>query len=111
LSYGGQNLFFDLGAKRAAIAAQRGEEKIAVEIKSFLSLSPMRDLQEAVGQYNVYKTILAKTEPERALYLAVPQRVYETIFTEKLGQLLLKRLQLLLIIFEEKQERIIQWIP
>ena len=110
LSYGGQNLFVDVGAKRTAIAAQRGEEKIAVEIKSFLSLSPMRDLQEAVGQYDVYRTILAETEPERTLYLAVPQRVYETVFTEKIGQLILKRLRLLLITFEEEQERIVQWI-
>lgn len=110
ISYGGQNLYVDLGAKRVSIAAQRGEEKIAVEVKSFLNISPMRDLHEAVGQYDVYRTILAETEPERTLYLAVPQRVYETMFTEKLGQLLLNRLQLLLIIFEAEQERIVQWI-
>lgn len=70
----------------------------------------MRDLQEAVGQYDVYRSILAETEPERELYLAVPQRVYESVFTEKLGQLILNRLQLKLIIFDEKQARIIQWI-
>lgn len=111
LSYGGKNLFVDLGAERVAIAARRGEQKIAVEIKSFLSPSVMRDLQEAVGQYEVYQSILAETEPERELYLAVPQRVYESVFTEKLGQLLLNRLQLQLIVFDDKQARIIQWIP
>jgi hypothetical protein len=68
----------------------------------------MRDLQEAVGQYDVYRSILSETEPERSLYLAVSQRVYESIFTEKLGQLILNRLQIQLIVFDEKQVRIIQ---
>ncbi len=51
LSYGGRNLFVDLGAERITVAAERGEQKIAVEIKSFLSPSPVHDLEEAVGQY------------------------------------------------------------
>lgn len=50
LAYGGRNLYVDLGAERDTIAAEKDSQKIAVEIKSFLSLSPIRDLQEAVGQ-------------------------------------------------------------
>lgn len=111
LSYGGKDLYVDLGADRLMIAAQRRKQRIAVEIKSFLSPSPMRDLQEAVGQYDVYRTILTEIEPERALYLAIPQRVYESVFAEKLGQLILNRIQIKLIVFDEKQERIIEWIP
>ncbi|MDF5717559.1 MAG: element excision factor XisH family protein [Rhizonema sp. NSF051] len=54
LTYGGRDLYVDLGAERDAIAAQKDSQKIAVEIKSFLSLSPIRDLHEAVGKYDVY---------------------------------------------------------
>lgn len=111
LSYGGRNLFVDLGAERITVAAERGEQKIAVEIKSFLSPSPVHDLEEAVGQYGIYQSIMAETEPERSLYLAIPQRVYESFFTEKLGQLIIKRLQIQLVVFDEKQAKIIQWIP
>lgn len=59
LTFGGKDLFVDLGAERQAIAAERGEERIAVEIQSFVGLSVVRDLEEAVGQYDIYRTILA----------------------------------------------------
>lgn len=92
LSYGSRDLYVDLGAERAVIAAERDEEKIAVEIKSFLSASPVRDLETAVGQYGVYQSVLAEKEPERMLYLAVPRRVYESILSERFGRLVLRSL-------------------
>jgi hypothetical protein len=46
-------------------------------------------LPDAVGQYDIYRSVLLEVEPERLLYLAVPKRVYEGIFTEKFGQLIL----------------------
>ncbi|GAA6615311.1 element excision factor XisH family protein [Scytonema sp. NUACC26] len=111
LSYGGRDLYVDLGAEKRAIAAQKGNRKIAVEIKSFLKPSPVRDLEEAVGQYGIYQSILTEIAPERMLYLAVPKRSYESIFTEKLGQLIVKSLQIQLLVFNEEQARIVQWIP
>jgi hypothetical protein len=78
--------------------------------KSFLSLSPIRDLHEAVGKYDVYRTLLLELEPERLLYLAISKRVYEGLFSERFGQLILNRIQIRLIIFDEKQARIVQWI-
>jgi hypothetical protein len=50
LSFGGKDLFVDLGAERAALAAEREGRRIAVEVQSFLSPSAVRDLQVAVGQ-------------------------------------------------------------
>ncbi|AFY35937.1 element excision factor XisH family protein [Calothrix sp. PCC 7507] len=41
LAYGGRELYIDIGAEKVTIAAQRGNEKIAVEIKSFLNPSPV----------------------------------------------------------------------
>ncbi len=55
----GKNLFVDLGAERL-LAAQRGVEKIAVEVKSFVSPSDMRSLEEAVGQFVVYAELLKR---------------------------------------------------
>jgi len=111
LSYGGRELYVDLGAENTTIAAQKDNLKIAVEIKSFLKPSPVRDLEEAVGQYGVYQSILTEIASERILYLAVPQRSYESIFTEKLGQLILKSLKIKLLVFDDEERRIIQWIP
>ena len=111
LSYGGRELYVDLGAEKTTIAAQKDNLKIAVEIKSFLKPSPVRDLEEAVGQYGVYQSILTDIASKRILYLAVPQRSYESIFTEKLGQLILKSLKIKLLVFDDQERRIIQWIP
>jgi hypothetical protein len=110
ISYGGKDLFVDLGAERLTIAAEKSGERIAVEVQSFLSPSLVRDLQEAVGQYNIYRTVLAETAPDRLLYLAVPHRVWEGLLTEPFGQLIVTRLQLRLLVFDEQQERIVRWI-
>ena len=110
LSFGGKDLFVDLGAERTTVGAERGGRKIAVEIQSFLSPSPVRDLQEAVGQYEVYRAVLAETESDRLLYLAAPRRVYESLLSERFGQMIVSRLELRLLVFDEQQERVIQWI-
>ncbi|WP_367267753.1 element excision factor XisH family protein [Okeania sp. SIO2C9] len=68
----GKNLFVDLGAERL-IAAEKGLEKIAIEVKSFRSASEMKDLEQALGQFVLYEHILNRYEPERKLYLAIPE--------------------------------------
>lgn len=49
LSYEDKNVFPDLGAQRSLLGAERGLEKIAVEIKSFIRRSILEDLEEALG--------------------------------------------------------------
>ncbi|MFN0018241.1 MAG: element excision factor XisH family protein [Pirellulaceae bacterium] len=110
IEYGGRNLFVDLGAERATIGAEKGTRKIAVEIQSFMNPSAVRDLEETVGQYSIYRTLLHEDEPERTLYLAVPRRVREEILGEPLGQLVIERLRLLVLVFSEEERRVIEWI-
>jgi hypothetical protein len=111
LSYGSRDLYVDLGAERTTVAAERNGEKIAVEIQSFLSDSPVRDLEQALGQYVVYHSVLSEEEPDRVLHLAVPQRAYEGLFVERFGQLVIARLKVNLVVFDETSERIDRWIP
>ncbi|MCE7983411.1 MAG: hypothetical protein DYG89_19735 [Caldilinea sp. CFX5] len=49
LSYEDKSVFPDLGAQRSLLGAERGLEKIAVEIKSFIRRSVLEDLEEALG--------------------------------------------------------------
>jgi hypothetical protein len=58
VSYGGRNLFVDLGAEESAVAAEKSGRKIAVEVQSFLNPSVIHDLERAVGQYEVYRVLL-----------------------------------------------------
>ncbi|MFN5818762.1 MAG: element excision factor XisH family protein [Pseudanabaena sp.] len=50
-------LYADLGAEKP-IAAERGEQKIVIEVKSFLGASKFQDLKEALGQYDIYRYLL-----------------------------------------------------
>ncbi|MBZ8181813.1 XisH family protein [Oscillatoria salina] len=109
IEYGKKDLFVDLGAKKL-IAAQKREQKIAVEIKSFTGASQMNDLEKAVGQYIVYQNILEETEVERRLYLAITQKTFQDIFSEPIGNLILRKNNLNLLIFQPKTEEIVQWI-
>ena len=110
LSYGGKDLFVDLGAERVALAAQKGAERIAVEVQSVLSPSPVRDLQEAVGQFEIYRAVLTEIEPDRLLYLAVPRRIYDSLLNEPFGHLVVTRVQLRLLVFDEQKEKVVKWV-
>ncbi|NEQ81860.1 MAG: fatty-acid oxidation protein subunit alpha [Moorea sp. SIO2I5] len=105
-----KNLYIDLGAERL-IAAEKGVQKIAVEIKSFRSASEMKDLEEAVGQFVLYEHLLARYEPERKLYLAVPEDVRSSVFEEEAGQVLIEDKIIRLFTFDVNQEELITWIP
>ncbi len=110
LSWGGKDMYVDLGAEGLLGAAREGQ-KIAVEIKSFRSPSMMRDLEQAIGQYVVYRTVLAEREPDRVLHLAISGEVLQEVFEEPLGQLLLKKNLVHVFGFDPKSEEIVKWIP
>jgi hypothetical protein len=79
IEFKGLRLYADLGAERL-IAAERIERKIAVEIKVFGGFSPVTDLERAVGQYSIYRTLLKRIDPKREVYLAIAQDVYQDFF-------------------------------
>ena len=109
LSYGGRNLYIDLGAGKL-IGAEKEEKKIAVEVKSFLGESDVKELSASIGQYALYRDLLAELDPKRQIYLAVPAHVYDGIFKEPIGQLVVSREQMSIIVFDDQKERIRQWI-
>ncbi len=77
--------------------------------KSFVGLSELADLEVTLGQYTLYHAILERTEPERRLFVAVPNEVVEGLFREPIGQLVLEKYSVPLIGFNSKTETIVQW--
>jgi hypothetical protein len=102
-------LQIDLGAENT-LAAQRNLEKIAVEIKSFSSDSDISEFHRALGQYLNYAQALEDKEPDRLLYLAVPNETYNDFFQLPFIQKSLQRHGINLIIYDPIQEEIKQWI-
>ena len=109
LDYKGIRLYADLGAEKV-IAAQRDSEKIVVEIKVFNTPSLMTELEKAIGQYNVYRSFLKRLEPERWLYLAITDDVYQDFFCLEPIQEVVNDQVISLIIFNPELEVVIQWI-
>ncbi len=110
LEYGRRNLYVDLGAENF-LAAEKDRRRIAVEIKGFAGASDMRDLEVALGQYVLYRDVLAELEPDRTLHLAIPTFAYDEVFSEKVGRLVIRQQQLRLIVYEEEEQEILRWLP
>ncbi len=110
LKIGKKRLSADLGAERL-ISAERGIQKIVVEVKSFVGQSDVRDLEQALGQYVLYSQIIKETGIDRDLYLAISQLTFNSVFTIQLGQILLESQILKLVVFDNESEVIVQWIP
>jgi hypothetical protein len=66
LRWGSKDLFIDLGAEKL-VAAQKDDQRIAVEIKSFVGLSDVEDLKNALGQYILYQDLLIRTDTDIAV--------------------------------------------
>src|SRR5206468_10147810 len=71
LRWGKKDYYVDLGAEQI-IAAELKGRRIAVEIKSFVGPSIVDDMEKALGQYLIYRSILRRRQSDRELYLAVP---------------------------------------
>lgn len=99
-----------MGAERL-ISAERKTQRIVVEVKSFVGRSDVKDLEQALGQYVLYRQILNEMGSNRILYLAVSKTTFNSVFTIELGQILLKNQILKLLVFDDTKEAIAQWIP
>ena len=102
-------MFTDFGAERL-LAAERGLEKIAVEVKMFRGPSPVADLEQAIGQYSLYEDILQILDIERTLYLAIPEEAFAQIFAELIGQVALKNRITRAFVFSPTRKEIVQWL-
>jgi XisH protein len=101
-------LYIDLGAE--LIGAELNEQKIAVEIKLFLSASLVSDFHTALGQFLNYRSVLRRQQPERKLYLAVPQKIDEDFFQTELVHIAILDHSVDIIVYNIENEGI-TWKP
>jgi XisH protein len=108
LQIGGVEMYIDLGAEQL-IAAEKEGEKIAVEIKSFVAVSAIYEFHLAIGQYRNYQLALLQEDPERVLYLAVPEDAYDRFFTLQFIQDALRYNEVRYLVYDVQAEVIVQW--
>lgn len=102
-------VLIDLGAERI-LAAEKGEEKVAIEIKTFGNPSFITAFYEAVGKYIVYQEAIQILEPNRLLYLALPDDVYEGFAEDLLIDSVFQRHQFRIVTYDSEHQTIVKWI-
>ncbi len=98
-----------MGAEKF-IGAERGTEKIVVEVKSFRESSFVYEFNSAFGQYSIYKFFLGKRDPNRKPFLAVPQPVYEKEFSAPDIEEICQAFGLQILVYDIDNQIIVQWI-
>jgi predicted RNA binding protein YcfA (HicA-like mRNA interferase family) len=106
--FGTRRVYADLGAERL-IAAQRNKDKIVVEIKSFVGVSIVAELERAVGQYAIYRSWLLRTDPDRTIYLALDDEAYQALFQDISGEVLLVDQDIKIIVVDATKEEVLEW--
>ncbi|MEM6299924.1 MAG: XisH family protein [Bacteroidota bacterium] len=99
----------DLGAEKL-LAASKGKIKILVEVKSFVSASDINEFHRAVGQYVDYLVVLEDVDPDRTLFLAVPDFAWEGFFQEEAIKKSIAFIKAKIIIYNPETETIASWI-
>lgn len=95
------------------LKAHRGIENISIliEVKGFENMaSPVDYLARTLGQYVLYQSILEWNEESIPLYLAIPEAAYGGIFQERIGQAVIRKVQMKLLVVDVIAEEIITWI-
>ncbi|MDY6900402.1 MAG: element excision factor XisH family protein [Cyanobacteriota bacterium] len=109
IRYGGVDIQIDLGAEKL-LAAEKGTDKIAVEIKNFVSASKISEFHTALGQFINYRTALRLEEPERILYLAVPSAIYNDFFNLPFTKIIVAENYVKILVYDIDKEEIVEWI-
>jgi hypothetical protein len=99
-----RRLYIDIKAQR------QDAELVLIEVKG-LETSPVHELMELLGQYLIYRMALDYLSIEIPLYIAVSQIAYQDIIQHVLGQEMMYRYAVPLLIFDPVKEEIVKWIP
>lgn len=92
------------------IAAEKDYSKIAVEVKSFVGPSTINEFHKAVGQFNDYSVALEIQEPQRVLFLAIPEDIWERFFQKRIIQRSLERIGAKIVVYNPTTNTIVKWI-
>ena len=107
--YETQRVLIDIAAEKI-FAAEKEGRKIAVEVKSFLSVAKMNEFYGAIGQYDVYRLFLEEVEPERKVFIAVGVEIYNDFFSRKAVRFVTEKKNIAILVVDVKKEVVVQWI-
>jgi hypothetical protein len=90
------------------IATEQAKDKIAFFLEPFFGTSKMSDFYAALGKFVQVRSILSRQEPERKLFLAIPEHIFAEFFQTELVQISLKVQKVDILVYSAEHE-VIQW--
>ena len=108
LMIGQRRGYIDLGSE--IIGAEKDNQKIAIEIKSFIGLSDLDQFEDALGQFLIYLFALRKIEEDRVLYLGITRDFYENFFSDPFFVELCLFYKVKILVYNEIKAVINKWI-
>lgn len=91
------------------LVAERANQRIIVEVKSFLNRSLIYDFHQAYGQFGFYLKALRKFHPDRILFLAMPEDIFGE-FMDKPYYRDFIREEMRLMVFNPIEKIVTAWI-
>lgn len=84
--------------------------KLIVEVKSFAGRSFVKELQQALGQYVMYRDFIELNHLDYDLYLAISEIGYNDLFSQQAARVIIQRHQVSLLVVNIEREEIVRWI-
>ena len=97
-------------AAEPLLAAEKDENKIAIEVKSFIGPSTINEFHRAVGQFNDYSVALEIQDPERVLFLAILNDIWLRFFQKQVIQKSLERIKAKILVYNPNSSIVVEWI-
>jgi hypothetical protein len=108
LALGKRRIFVDLHAVRGVNGSQ--QQMMLIEVKCFpISTTVNEELYHAIGQYLVYRAMLAERRLETPLYLSIPESIFNAAFDLPVNRVI-EDSQIKLVIVNLEAERVVRWI-
>ena len=104
----GQKFEVDLGAEKV-LGAEKEDEKIAVEIKSFSAPSILNGFHTLLGQYLDYRDAMTENQIERVLFAAVSRSVYRRMTDIQFIRRRIAQYDLKIVVIDIEDKEVIQW--
>lgn len=86
------------------------QRALVIEIKGFTGDSPIHNLENALGQYELYRIYLQSVSSADKLYLAISETTYNVQFKRPSFAIIVQVKSLPLLVVNTDREEIVHWI-
>jgi hypothetical protein len=101
--------YADLEAEAPVVVENNGR-RILVEVKSVTDASAIHAFEEALGQYQFYRYLIALTGSGHEVYLAVSEDVYHSILERDGLREIVALSQMAILVVNIARAEIVRWI-